>query len=123
KTADTRKMFRFKMPRLAALCGAKRDSEIFATSVTVSDKALFLAPPVGFDFETTDQQTGQNMLNIIVIPNADTPTARLNWPVLRCRDAVFSAIRRMHHKRYKWPSREAFTNIVGHTSNLTTKTC
>src|ERR1051326_8098990 len=80
--------------------------------------SLFFALTVGPNLQTTDEQCGQDVLGLIIHPDADAATARGNVSVIGRRNAVLTPVCRVHDKRQERPSREPLFDIACHGQNL-----
>jgi len=79
---------------------------------------LFWPLAVGSGFQPADKQSRQDVLGLIVRPDADPPATRRNLSMIVRRDIILAAVCGMHYEGQKWLSSQSIANILCHDLNL-----
>ena len=98
-------------------CKQKRDPGL-ACSRMLRPFGLRLVLTVGFDLEAADEQCRQDILSLVIGPDADATTTWRNVGVIMRRNIVLTTVGRIHHERLKWLSSQPVSDVLRHAPNL-----
>ena len=80
--------------------------------------ALRLVLTVGLDLKPADKQGWQNVLSLVLGPNADASARWRNMGVIVRRNIIIAAIGSVHNKWLKWLRGQPIPNVLRHVGNL-----
>ncbi len=83
--------------------------------------ALRLVLTVGLDLKPADKQGRQNVLSLVIGPNADASARWRDMGVIVRRNIVLAAIGSVHNKWLKWLRSQPIPDVLRHAANLPKK--
>jgi len=87
-------------------------------SLALIGPRLRLVFAVGLHLKAADEQCRQDVLSLVIGPNADATSAWRDMRVIVGRNFVLTTVGRKYNKRLKWLSSQPMPNVLCHVLNL-----
>ena len=82
--------------------------------ITGRNTELFRPLSVRSYLQSTDEQGREDVLRLVVSPDADATTGRGNMRVIVRRHIILAPVGSMHHKRLEWLGSQSVANVFRH---------